>query len=142
MLLLYSHFSKKSLQFPIFLPLGVSMWGFENFRILFVWSSIHSTGIFFFAGKKCDDLVVFFNKGREKNFFVIFIKWQKLCLHKIFNIVSTTKTNFPEFWIFPEFPWTFPLLVSFFLKKFSPQIAIVLTWTANLTCSPICWSFS
>ena len=111
----FIHIFRKNLcNFQFFLPLGVSMWGFENFRILFVWSFIHSTGIFFFARKKCDDLVVFFNKGREKNFFVIFIKSQKLCLHKIFNIVSTTKTNFPELWIFPEFPWTFPLLVSFF----------------------------
>ena len=42
------------------------MYGFESFCILFVWSSIHSIGNFFFTGRKCVDLVVIFNK-REKN---------------------------------------------------------------------------
>ena len=62
-------------------------WCFETFCILFIWSSIHSIGIFF-AGRKCVDLVVIFN-----NVF-------HLCLHKIFNIVSTTKVNYREFYFF------------------------------------------
>ena len=41
----------------------------------------HSIGIFFFAERKCVDLVVIFIKGR--NFCGIFTKSQKLCIHKI-----------------------------------------------------------
>ena len=59
MLLLYSHFSKKYLQFANFLPLGVGIWYLGV-----------SIGIFFFAGRKCVDLVVIFNKGREETFTV------------------------------------------------------------------------
>ena len=59
MLLLYSHFSKKYLQFANFLPLGVGIWYLGV-----------SIGIFFFAGRKCVDLVVIFNKGREEHFAV------------------------------------------------------------------------
>ena len=59
MLLLYSHFSKKYLQFANFLPLGVGIWYLGV-----------SIGIFFFAGRKCVDLVVIFNKGREETFVV------------------------------------------------------------------------
>ena len=73
------------------------MKGFETFCILFVWISIHSIGIFFFAGGECVDLVVISNKGREENLMGIFTKLQKLCLHKIFNISSTTKINFVNF---------------------------------------------
>ena len=89
MLLLYSHFSKKYLQFANFLPLGVGIWYLGV-----------SIGIFFFAGRKCVDLVVIFNKGREKNFCGIFTKLKKLCLHKIFNIGLTTKVNSREFCVF------------------------------------------
>ena len=73
------------------------MEGFETFCVLFVWISIHSIGIFFFAGGECVDLVVISNKGREENLMGIFTKLQKLCLHKIFNISSTTKINFVNF---------------------------------------------
>ena len=87
MLLLYSHFSKKYLQFANFLPLGVGIWYLGV-----------SIGIFFFAGRKCVDLVVIFNKGRD--FFRICTKSQNLCLHKIFNTGSTTKVNSREFCVF------------------------------------------
>ena len=69
MLLLYSHFSKKYLQFANFLPLGVGIWYLGV-----------SIGIFFFAGRKCVDLVVIFNKGREETLTLIITKSQKLCL--------------------------------------------------------------
>ena len=69
------------------------MLGIETFSILFAWSSIYSVGIFFFAGRKCVDLVVTFKQGKGRNFGGIFTKFQKLCLHKIFNIGSTTKVN-------------------------------------------------
>ena len=65
---------------------------FWNLFYFIVWSSIHNIGIFFFGGRKCDDLVVIFNE--RWNFCGIFTKSQKLCLHKIFNIRSTTKVNF------------------------------------------------
>ena len=42
------------------------MKGLETFCILFVWSSIRSIGILFSAGRKCVDLEVIFNKGREE----------------------------------------------------------------------------
>ena len=63
-------FFKKSLQFAIFFTarcLDV------RFCILFVWSSIHSIAIFFFAGLKLGDLVAVFNKGRGETFAV---SWQ------------------------------------------------------------------
>ena len=78
MLLLYSQFLKKSLQFAIFFI--ARCLDFETFCILFVWSLIHSIGIFFFAGRKCVDLVVIFNKGREETLTLIITKSQKLCL--------------------------------------------------------------
>ena len=61
-----------------------------------VWCSVHSIGIFFFAERKCVDLVVIFNEGW--NFWGIFTKSQKLCLHKIFNIGSTSKVNCRKFY--------------------------------------------
>ena len=97
MLLLYSHYFKKSFQFENFYR---SVFRRKILKPLFVWSSIHSIGIFFFAGRKCVDLVVIFNKGREKNFCGIFTKLKKLCLHKIFNIGLTTKVNSREFCVF------------------------------------------
>ena len=57
-----------SLQFSKFLPLGVQMKGFETFCILFVLSSIHSIGIFFFVRRKCVALVVILNREREETF--------------------------------------------------------------------------
>ena len=68
MLLLYSHFSKKYLQFANFLPLGVGIWYLGV-----------SIGIFFFAGRKCVDLVVIFNKGREETF-AVFLQKRKSCV--------------------------------------------------------------
>ena len=77
MLLLYSQFLKKSLQFAIFFI--ARCLDFETFCILFVWSLIHSIGIFFFAGRKCVDLVVIFNKGREETF-AVFLQKRKSCV--------------------------------------------------------------
>ena len=112
MLLLYSHFSKKYLQFANFLPLGVGIWYLGV-----------SIGIFFFAGRKCVDLVVIFNKGREKNFCGIFTKLKKLCLHKIFNIGLTTKVNSREFCVFildvkcTELQYCYKIFILQFLKQ-------------------------
>ena len=55
------------------------MKGFETFCILFAWSSTHSIGIFFFTERKCVDLVVIFNKGREETF-AIFLQNGKSCV--------------------------------------------------------------
>ena len=74
------------------------MQGFETFCILFIWSLIHSIGIFFFAGRRCVDLVVTFNKGREEICAVSLQNRIKLCLHKIFG--STTKVTCLEYYFF------------------------------------------
>ena len=76
MLLLYSHYFKKSFQFENFYR---SVFRRKILKPLFVWSSIHSIGIFFFAGRKYVDLVVIFNKGSEETF-VVFLQNRKSCV--------------------------------------------------------------
>ena len=72
-------FLKMSSQFAKFLPLGVQMKGFETFCILFVLSSIHSIGIFFFVRRKCVALVVILDREREETF-AVSLKNRKSCV--------------------------------------------------------------
>ena len=73
------------------------------FVFLFVWSSIHSIGIFFFAGRKCVDLVVIFNKGREETF-AVSLQYRKscVCIKYLTYLASkylTTKVDCYEFYV-------------------------------------------
>ena len=70
MLILYSHFLKKTFAICRFFTACCLDKRFWNFFILFLWSSVNSIGIFFFAGRKRVDLVVIFNKGRKETFAV------------------------------------------------------------------------
>ena len=73
---------------------------FRPFLFLFVWSPIHSIGIFFFARRKYVDLVDISNVGRGRNFCGIFTKLEKLRLHKIFNVGLTITVDYLEFCVF------------------------------------------
>ena len=149
MLLLYSHFLKSlCLQLANFLQ--------QIFCILYVWSSVHNIGISLFAGRKCVDLVVVFNKGREETFAVflqnckswVCIKYLTLFrpLHSMenaFNSSIAIKLFISQFFT------KIKLCLCFFSKKyFSPFLchvyvcAIALTWTVHLTSLRVYWSFS
>ena len=82
------------------------MQGFENFFILFVWNSVSSISVSFFGGRKCVDLVVTFNKGREETFAVslqnrkscIYIKyltlvWSRELIHMNFAFFTRCKMH-------------------------------------------------
>ena len=107
----------------------------------------------------------YFLQGKGRNFCGIFIKSQKLCLHKIFNIGLTMKVNCHEFLLFYAQckmritpvslkNYSFHNLLNrlrlfLFNKKVNLKTclchvyvyAMVLTWTVHLKCSRICWSF-
>ena len=65
----------------------------------------------------------YFQQEEGRNFCGIFTKFQKLCLHKIFNIGSTTKVNSREFCVFildvkcTELQYAKKLFVSQFFKQ-------------------------
>ena len=136
------------------------MLGFKTFYILFVWSSIHGIGIFFFAGKKCVDLIVIFSKGRKEGFAVslqnrkscVYIKyltlirpWKLIAMNLIFytggktyiNPVLLKKYSFHNFLNRSNFAF-----VCFFSKKLFSSQKMFMSWSCHLTCSRICWSFS
>ena len=105
MLLLYSHFSKKYLQFANFLPLGVGIWYLGV-----------SIGIFFFAGRKCVDLVVIFNKGREETS-VVFLNNCKSCVCiKYLTLVRPRKLIL---WILRFYTWCKMHRTPVLLKNYS-----------------------
>ena len=62
----------------------------------------------------------YFKSGKGRNFCGILIKSPKLCLHKIFNIGSTTKGNCHEFFTIFWTDQASRLFVSFQQKKNSP----------------------
>ena len=98
----------------------------KSLIFLFVWSSIHSIGIFFFAGRKYVDLVVISNIERGRNFCGTFTKSQKLCLHKIFNTGLTTKVNCLEFYVFILDVHKSSIAKKFFISQFLEQIKFYL----------------
>ena len=163
MLLLYSHFLKKSLQFANFYRLLLRCKVLRFFVFLFVWSSIHSIGILFFAGRKYVGLVVVSNKEREETFAVslqdIFTN-----LHEIFNTGSTIKVNCIKYrYITPvllkncsfhiflnrsNFAFACFFLLFFLIFQLKKSLydvyayAMALTYTVHLTWSRVCWPFS
>ena len=103
MLLLYSHFS------------------IETFCFLFVWSTIHSIGIFFFAERKCVDLVVIFKKGSEETF-AVSLQIHKTCLWiKYLTLVRPGKliaVNFTFFFTRCKMHITSVLLKNYSFRNF------------------------
>ena len=123
--------------------------------------------ISFFTGRKCVDMVVTFNKGREKTF-AVSLQNRKSCICiKYLTLVRPRKlipVNFEFLYSMHRTPvllknylfhtflnrTNFALVCFFSKKNFSPQkmfmsclsLRMALTWTAHLTCSRICWSFS
>ena len=140
---------------------------FRDMCILFVWSSVYGIDIFLFAGRKCVDLVVIFNKGREEHFavslqnrkdcvcikYLILVRPRKLIAVNftlLYSIQNVHNSSIAKKLFISQFFEQIKLWVclSFFQKKlFSPQemfmsvYTMVLTWTVHLTCSRICWSF-
>ena len=100
MLFLCSQFLKKSLQFANFFTarcLDVRFWDLLYFICLkfnpqYWYLLLYSRKTCWFRS--------YFLQGKGRNFCGIFIKSQKLCLHKIFNIGLAMKVNCHEFLLF------------------------------------------
>ena len=90
-------FSEKSLQFSNFLPLGVQLQKVLR-PFVFYLSEIQST-VLVSSSLQGENVLIqqLFLIKEGKKLLRYFCKSQKLCLHKIFKIGSTTKVNSREF---------------------------------------------
>ena len=130
----------------------------RSFKFFFVWSSILSGGIFFFAGRKCADLVVIFNNGRNLWYLVVqnwkscfCIKYLTLVwLQKLIPVMHRTLVLvnnylFHNFLNISNFAFVSSQKNIFHFKKCLCYVyvyATALTWTVHLMCSCIYGSFS
>ena len=141
----------------------------KTFLFLFIWGSIHSIGIFFFAEIKYVDLVAISNKRMEEAFTAslqnckncVCIKYLRLGqplkliavnFTILYSMQNAQNFNFTKNLFISQFFEQIKLCLScflfksfFHLKKCLCHVyvnAMALTWTVNLACSRFSWPFS
>ena len=137
------------------------------FVFLFVWSSIHSIGISFFAWRKFVDLAVISNKGREETFALSlqdrksFAYMKYLALVWPLKLIAVSFTFLYSKWIAHNSSIAKKLFVlqnfqtgqsshlfvsfsktNFFTPK-TVYVTFLFTWRVHLICClRVCWGFS